>query len=590
MDWEQEEDLLMEQLEQRQEQEKQGLREGREEAGAAQSATRSRRSSSVPEEPLPAVSARKAQGYRDSISHLANSYESLLGEDWGSTGEEESSVPSGGKRKKPKKMLKAVASFAHSGPLRKGLLNKMKGSSGASSSSMPRTSLGHSDVEFTLDDEEEDDEDVVNASAEFSGLSSLPVPDSAHRSARSVPSSPAAARHGTQVHPLSTRSLSNSKNLDEHAVSKTGFAQLLLSGQDLEDNVRQNKVYQKWLVKWAMSASLASGALSAGLPMAALKSLVSMAFPDERVKGMQRTLRGAGLLDNLLAQAKAGNIALHRQLDISKLQIGEKIYRGAGGIVKKALYDDEEVVVKISSKEEISFSLEEFRFEVALMSVLDCPTLMKCTGAIMKGPSEYYMVIPYMERGSLEAVLKCKKKLSWKEKIRISYRIAQGMKYLHYHNIIHRDLKSGNVLLDKAGHVAVTDFGMSRVVAGMMTQNAGTTAWTAPEVFVTGEYSQKADVYSFAMVLYEIFTEKRLYEGHKAWDIPDLVVDGFRLPLPEPRELFPNGYEASADELAMAKKVLALIEQCWSPSLDCRPNFAYISNAFASVRKVAKQK
>ena len=107
---------------------------------------------------------------------------------------------------------------------------------------------------------------------------------------------------------------------------------------------------------------------------------------------------------------------------------------------------------------------------------------------------------------------------------------------------------------------------------------------------MTGEYSQKAEVYSFAMVLYEIFTEKRLYEGHKAWDIPDLVTEGFRLPLPEPHELLQNGSEASADELAMAKKVLALIEQCWSPSRDCRPNFAYICNALSSVRKLAKQK
>ena len=71
------------------------------------------------------------------------------------------------------------------------------------------------------------------------------------------------------------------------------------------------------------------------------------------------------------------------------------------------------------------------------------------------------------------------------------------MGYLHSFGIIHRDLKSPNVLVTEDWMTKLTDYGSSRIMSQIMTQNAGTLAWSAPEVLMSDTYSEKADVYSF---------------------------------------------------------------------------------------------
>lgn len=82
------------------------------------------------------------------------------------------------------------------------------------------------------------------------------------------------------------------------------------------------------------------------------------------------------------------------------------------------------------------------------------------------------------------------------------------MIYLHQNNIIHRDLKSFNILLDENLNVKVADFGIARVKSNTSTMTtAGTVAWTSPEILRHETYNEKSDVYSFAIVLWEMLSE-----------------------------------------------------------------------------------
>ncbi|KAE9103302.1 hypothetical protein PF010_g13778 [Phytophthora fragariae] len=105
--------------------------------------------------------------------------------------------------------------------------------------------------------------------------------------------------------------------------------------------------------------------------------------------------------------------------------------------------------------------------------------------------------------------------LSWaRHKIHVAIAIAEALEYLHSRTpgVIHRDLKSNNILLTKHLEPKLTDFGVSRgVVESTMTSGVGTPYWTAPEVLEGERYTEKSDIYSFGVVLSELDTGRIPY-------------------------------------------------------------------------------
>lgn len=136
--------------------------------------------------------------------------------------------------------------------------------------------------------------------------------------------------------------------------------------------------------------------------------------------------------------------------------------------------------------------------------------------------SPYYNLLIYelMANGSLDAVLhgnaKNKKLLDWSTRYKIAVGAARGLSYLHHDcipHIIHRDIKSSNILLDENMEARVSDFGLATLMkpdqTHVSTFVAGTFGYLAPEYFDTGKATVKGDVYSFGVMLLELLTGKK---------------------------------------------------------------------------------
>ena len=93
--------------------------------------------------------------------------------------------------------------------------------------------------------------------------------------------------------------------------------------------------------------------------------------------------------------------------------------------------------------------------------------------------------------------------------LKMGAEVARGMDYLHKRRVVHRDLKAANLLLDDAGCVKIADFGVARLLdagGGVMTAETGTYRWMAPEIITHAPYDEKADVYSYGILLWELLT------------------------------------------------------------------------------------
>jgi len=199
------------------------------------------------------------------------------------------------------------------------------------------------------------------------------------------------------------------------------------------------------------------------------------------------------------------------------LTFENELGRGGFGVVYKGIYRYNEVAIKelhlIHPSEQ---ALEEFKQEMNLMANLRCPQIITSYGVYTK-PS-YGIVMEYMPMGSLFDVLCSNKQLDWPIRYSIALDMTKGVAFLHKSNIIHRDLKSLNVLLDEHMRAKLTDFGLAKIKyettsTPSSNQQVGTLLWMAPELFKSNaQCTQKSDIYSLGMTLWELVTRKRPFK------------------------------------------------------------------------------
>ncbi|XP_021723594.1 cysteine-rich receptor-like protein kinase 10 isoform X2 [Chenopodium quinoa] len=195
---------------------------------------------------------------------------------------------------------------------------------------------------------------------------------------------------------------------------------------------------------------------------------------------------------------------------------------GFGTVYKGTLANGQEIAVKRLSKVS-SQGAEEFKNEVVLIANLQHRNLVKLLGFCLAG-EEKSLVFEFVPNKSLDYFLFDARKqgeLKWSARYEIIKGIARGLLYLHQDSqlrIIHRDLKSGNILLDANMNPKIADFGLARISEVEQSVNAttrivGTYGYMAPEYAMHGQFSVKSDVYSFGVLVLEIVCGKKISAG-----------------------------------------------------------------------------
>ncbi|KAI3934701.1 hypothetical protein MKW92_003459 [Papaver armeniacum] len=231
------------------------------------------------------------------------------------------------------------------------------------------------------------------------------------------------------------------------------------------------------------------------------------------------TSTGSSSSSSSPCRSNMGSETLSYHISWRDLILGEQIGRGSCSTVYHGLWCGSDVAVKIFSEFEYSQDLlRTFRQEVLLMKRLRHPNVLLFMGAVTSR-QHLWIVTEFLPRGSLYQLLRRNlPALDWKRRVLMALDIARGMNYLHCYNppIVHRDLKSSNLLVDNNWNLKVGDFGLSRLkhATFLTTKNGqGTPQWMAPEVIRNEPSDEKSDVYSFGVILWELATRKIPWDG-----------------------------------------------------------------------------
>ncbi|PIN25655.1 Tyrosine kinase [Handroanthus impetiginosus] len=259
------------------------------------------------------------------------------------------------------------------------------------------------------------------------------------------------------------------------------------------------------------------------------------------------------------------------------LVIGERIGLGSYGEVYHADWNGTEVAVKKFLDQDFSgAALDEFKREVRIMRRLRHPNVVLFMGAVTRPPN-LSIITEFLPRGSLYRIIHrphCQ--IDEKRRIKMAFDVAKGMNCLHTSvpTIVHRDLKSPNLLVDNNWNVKVGDFGLSRLKHNTFLSSkstAGTPEWMAPEVLRNEPSNEKCDVYSFGVILWELATLKLPWSGMNPMQVVGAV--GFQnRRLDIPKEVDPV--------------VARIIWECWQTDPNLRPSFAQLSVALKPLQRL----
>ncbi|KAG9459192.1 hypothetical protein H6P81_003700 [Aristolochia fimbriata] len=264
------------------------------------------------------------------------------------------------------------------------------------------------------------------------------------------------------------------------------------------------------------------------------------------------------------------------EIQWEEINLGERIGLGSYGEVYRGEWHGTEVAVKRFLDQDISGdALAEFRSEVRIMKRLRHPNVVLFMGAVTRAPN-LSIVTEFLPRGSLYRLIhRPNNQLDERRRLRMALDIARGMNYLHNCTpvVVHRDLKSPNLLVDKNWVVKVCDFGLSRMKHSTFLSSrstAGTAEWMAPEVLRNEPSDEKCDVYSFGVILWELSTLQQPWGGMNPMQVVGAV--GFqhrRLDIPDDMD------PAIAD----------IIKRCWQTDPKLRPSFSEIMGVLKPLQK-----
>jgi len=288
---------------------------------------------------------------------------------------------------------------------------------------------------------------------------------------------------------------------------------------------------------------------------------------SEELKEINAIHQSAGLLDIKAVPP--------RELDRSSIRTLELLGTGAFGRVYKALLQEKSLpgspsyltAVKSFAKPS-DFEMRQIFLEAVTMNQIKHEHVVSFVGVVTKD-RPVYLVVEFCEHGSLDTVLRGQRQLFNSSRLLMAHDVASGMAALHKIGLVHRDLAARNVLVDSSFRCKVSDFGHARNVGEEeyyeATSGRIAVRWVAPECITNRKYSEKSDVWSFGVLMWEIWTNAA--EPYGQWTNEQVwleVSNGYRLPEPE----------------GCPPHLHTLMRQCWAQDSHSRPTFAALRDLF----------
>jgi len=264
------------------------------------------------------------------------------------------------------------------------------------------------------------------------------------------------------------------------------------------------------------------------------------------------------------------------EISFDDIRFEEKIGEGSFGEVYRGFLWGQEIALKKLRIKGTTDNIKEFRKELKIMRTLRHPNIVEFLGACVE-PNRMCIITEYLSNGSLEDVLernaKLSKRIGIKRIVSLAKDIARGLNWLHHKGIIHRDLKTANILVDSNGKGKLADFGLSHIKTSSVCGTygvVGTPCYMAPEVLQKIPYGEKADVFSFAVVLCEMIVGKYPYdnEPESTATFEKAIISGLRPDVP-----------------ACIPSMQNLIVACWAEKPEDRPSMDQIMDALERMER-----
>ncbi|KAG5386639.1 hypothetical protein IGI04_038109 [Brassica rapa subsp. trilocularis] len=289
------------------------------------------------------------------------------------------------------------------------------------------------------------------------------------------------------------------------------------------------------------------------------------------------------------------NMALHVYEDIMRMteNLSEKYIIGHGAsstVYKCVLKNCKPVAIKRLYSHSNPQSVKQFETELELLSSIKHRNLVSLQ-AYSLSPLGSLLFYDYMDNGSLWDLLHgpAKKKkntlLDWDTRLKIAYGAAQGLAYLHHDcspRIIHRDVKSSNILLDKDLEARLTDFGIAKSLCVSKSHTStyvmGTIGYIDPEYARTSRLTEKSDVYSYGIVLLELLTGRKAVDDE--FNLHHLIMS--KTVSNAVMEMVDNDITSTCKDLAVVKKVFQLALLCTKRQPNDRPTMHQVVRVLGS--------